>query len=265
MKIWSWALVACSPWRVLNAEAARRLGGGGSVGRQSGNVTQREAAKPNQAAPAQARTRPRPPRSPAANPAAAAPKRPWGAMLGGLAAGLGLAWLANSLGLGAAFGQFLMFALLAMVVMVVIGFIMRSRRNAQPNRPLAFQGAGCAGRPGDAAAPVQPGQGGQRRLGPAVGTQHHGVRRRQAGRRGPACRSDRAWPDRRLGACPRASTPKASWRAAKRNFVTLQDAWDRGDVASLRSMMTDEMLGEIKSQLTEREKRRAACRTRPRW
>ena len=43
-------------------------------------------------------------------------------------------------------------------------------------------------------------------------------------------------------------------QAAKRNFVTLQDAWDRADIGSLRSMMTDEMLGEIKAQLAEREK-----------
>jgi len=41
--------------------------------------------------------------------------------------------------------------------------------------------------------------------------------------------------------------------AAKRNFVTLQDAWDRADVGNLRSMMTDGMLSEIKSQLSERE------------
>jgi len=41
--------------------------------------------------------------------------------------------------------------------------------------------------------------------------------------------------------------------AAKRNFVTLQDAWDRSDIDSLRAMMTDGMLGEIKSQLAERE------------
>ena len=41
--------------------------------------------------------------------------------------------------------------------------------------------------------------------------------------------------------------------AAKRNFVMLQDAWDRGDVGTLRSMMTDEMLTEIKSQLAQRE------------
>ena len=42
--------------------------------------------------------------------------------------------------------------------------------------------------------------------------------------------------------------------AAKRNFVMLQDAWDRGDIGTLKSMMTDEMLGEIKSQLAQRER-----------
>ena len=42
--------------------------------------------------------------------------------------------------------------------------------------------------------------------------------------------------------------------AAKRNFITLQDAWDRSDVNTLRSMMTDEMLTEIKGQLADRER-----------
>ena len=101
MKYWSLVLVAFLAMASMDADAARRLGGGGSVGKQSGNVTQREAAKP--AAPAQNQAAPG---TPAANPAAVAPKRPWGAMLGGLAAGLGLAWLASSLGMGAAFGQF---------------------------------------------------------------------------------------------------------------------------------------------------------------
>ena len=41
--------------------------------------------------------------------------------------------------------------------------------------------------------------------------------------------------------------------AAKQNFVTLQDAWDRSDIAALRSMMTDNMVAEIRSQLAERE------------
>jgi predicted lipid-binding transport protein (Tim44 family) len=40
--------------------------------------------------------------------------------------------------------------------------------------------------------------------------------------------------------------------AAKRNFVTLQDAWDKSDIAALKAMMTDEMAGEIKAQLVER-------------
>jgi len=44
--------------------------------------------------------------------------------------------------------------------------------------------------------------------------------------------------------------------AAKRNFVTLQAAWDRSDIGTLRSMMTDSMLDEIRTQLTEREAHR---------
>ena len=131
-------VVAVFAFGSLDAEAARRLGGGKSVGQQSSNVTQRNAAPAAPAAPAQnaANAAPKP-----ATPAAArAPKKPWGAMLGGLAAGLGLAWLASSLGLGEAFGQFLMFALLALVVMVVIGMVMRARKSRRPAR-LAAQAA----------------------------------------------------------------------------------------------------------------------------
>ena len=63
----------------FQAEAAR-LGGGRSAGRQSGHVAQREAAR-QQTAPAPQQA-PQPPRNPAS---------PWGGVLGGLAAGLGLA------------------------------------------------------------------------------------------------------------------------------------------------------------------------------
>jgi predicted lipid-binding transport protein (Tim44 family) len=44
--------------------------------------------------------------------------------------------------------------------------------------------------------------------------------------------------------------------AAKRNFTTLQAAWDRSDIATLRSMMTDSMVDEIRVQLSERESQR---------
>jgi predicted lipid-binding transport protein (Tim44 family) len=42
-------------------------------------------------------------------------------------------------------------------------------------------------------------------------------------------------------------------KAAKTHFLTLQVAWDRSDMAALRSMMTDAMLQEIRTQLGERE------------
>ena len=55
-RIFSLMLVAFLVLGSLNAEAARRLGGGKSVGQQSSNVTQRNAAPaaPSQAAPAAA-------------------------------------------------------------------------------------------------------------------------------------------------------------------------------------------------------------------
>eukprot|EP01041_Mallomonas_annulata_P032709 gene32709-55230_t len=90
MKLWALGLALVLSLSGINAEAAKRLGGGKSFGKQSSNVTQREA-------------KPATPAAPAASPAAAAPRKPWGAMLGGLAAGLGLAWLASSLGMGEAF------------------------------------------------------------------------------------------------------------------------------------------------------------------
>ena len=248
MKLWSWVLVAVLALASFESEAARRLGGGGSVGRQSSNVTQREATKPAAPAPNQAA----PATQPGANPAAVAPRRPWGAMLGGLAAGLGLAWLAHSLGLGAAFGQFLMIALLVLVVMGVIGFIMRSRRGPQPNRPYAFEGAGG---PADQAMPprqyspdkvgndasARPWERNSMAFDASKGGQGSGVQI------GSALAGSQNW------GIPPGFDTEGFVAAAKGNFVTLQDAWDRSDIASLRAMMTDEMLSEIKSQLGERE------------
>jgi predicted lipid-binding transport protein (Tim44 family) len=246
MKLWSVILVAMLAFTSFEADAARRMGGGGSVGKQSNNVTQREAGKPpaqNQAAPQQA---------PGANPAAAAPKRPWGAMLGGLAAGLGLAWLASSLGLGAAFGQFLLIALVVLVAMVAIGWFMRSRRPQPPRDPYAFQGAGA---PADLAtaprqyspdkvgndASARPWERSSMAFDAGKYGQGSGVQI------GSALAGSQSW------GIPAGFDTEGFIAAAKRNFVTLQDAWDRSDIPSLRSMMTDEMLGEIKSQLAERE------------
>ena len=224
---------------------ARRMGGGKSVGQQSSNVTQRQATPP--AAPTQSATAGAATAGTAA--AGAAARKPWGAMLGGIAAGLGLAWLANSLGLGAAFANVLLFALLAVVVMVVIGMVRRARAPAQGG--LAYQGAGAAN-------PVTPPQYNPTKIGndasarpwegPAA--QFDGGAANSAGGSmiGSALRGAQGW------GVPADFDVAGFTEAAKRNFITLQDAWDRSDIPALRAMMTDGMLAEIQSQLAERER-----------
>ncbi len=242
----------------INAEA-KRLAGGKSTGKQSSNVTQREAA-PAQAAPASTATPAQAaPAAAAAKPAApapaAAPKKPWGAMLGGLAAGLGLAWLASSLGLGAEFGQFLMFGLLALVIMVAVGWFMRRRSAAAPaaaNRsPYAFQGAGSAA---PSYRPENVGNDASARPWEQTNTAFDTSN--TAGTSGVVIGSA-------LGGAQNWSIPagfdkEGFLSAAKANFVTLQSAWDRADISSLRAMMTDEMLMEIQQQLADREQHTGA-------
>ncbi|RYF65736.1 MAG: Tim44 domain-containing protein, partial [Comamonadaceae bacterium] len=151
-KLGSFLLVCAMALVSVQADAAR-VGGGKSMGRQSNNVTQREAASPAPGAPAQNATNAAA-RPGAAAPAAAAPKRPWGAMLGGLAAGLGLAWLANSLGLGAAFGNILLIGLLVLAAVVIWRVIAsRSRPAGARQGGFAFGGAGSG--PGNAGSPAQ--------------------------------------------------------------------------------------------------------------
>lgn len=245
MKIVSFLLAALLAVSLTLAGAsaeAKRLGGGKSIGKQSSNVTQREASPPGGLAK---------PAAPAVPPAAVAPKKPWGAMLGGLAAGLGLAWLASSLGLGGAFSQIIMFALLAFVIMVVVGFVMRKLKGNggagnNPN-PYAMQGAGNATLPksynpenvgNDASA--RPWERGNMAFdaGKAAGG---------GSIIGSALSGSQAW------GVPDGFDVEGFLKACKANFLTLQDAWDRSDILNLRAMMTDDMLEQIKVQLSERE------------
>jgi len=247
MKFWSMILVMFLAFASLDADAARRLGGGGSIGKQSGNVTQKQATPPaqNQATPSAPATAPA---------AAAAPKRPWGAMLGGLAAGLGLAWLASSLGLGEAFGQFLLIALVVLVAMVAIGAIMRARRGAAARSQggYAFQGAGGSATDAVTAPQYSPdkvGNDASARPWERSSMAFDANKQAQGGgvQIGSGLAGSQNW------GIPAGFDTEGFVGAAKRNFVTLQDAWDRADIPALRAMMTDEMLGEIKTQLGERE------------
>ncbi|WP_295551853.1 Tim44 domain-containing protein [Limnohabitans sp. Rim8] len=241
----------------LNAEAARRMGGGKSFGQQSNQVTKRDAAPQTPAAPAQ-NAAPTNAAKPAAAPAAAAaPKKPWGAMLGGLAAGLGLAWLASSLGLGEAFGNILMALLIGVAVLAVIGMIMRARRgNAGQTGGLAYQGAGASAEnpetfkqysPNNVGndASARPWEGQNTRFDSSSSSASTGSMIGSG--IGSGLTGSQTW------GIPAGFDVDNFVTAAKRNFVTLQDAWDRSDISALRSMMTDAMVVEIRNQLAERE------------
>ena len=232
-----------------NAEAAR-LGGGRSMGKQSSQVTQRQAT-PNTANSAAK------PATPPAAAAAPAPKKPWGAMLGGLAAGLGLAWLASSLGLGGAFSQIIMFALLALVVMVVIGFVMRklkgSNNSQQPQAPFAFQGAGNSTTPRNY-NPENVGNDASARPWERSNHMPFEANKEVSGSAAPGSmigsgisRAQEVW------GVPAGFDTEGFLTACKANFLTLQDAWDQSNLSNLRSMMTDEMLEQIKVQLADRQ------------
>ncbi|CAN7260765.1 Tim44 domain-containing protein [Acidovorax sp. Leaf78] len=275
MKLWSVVLVAMLAFAHADADA-RRMGGGKSVGKQSGNVTQRESATPpaTPGAPAQNATNAAAakPAAAGAAPAAAAAKKPWGAMLGGLAAGLGLAWLAHSLGMGAGFANILMIALLAVAAFAIFKMVMRARNGggasnggaAAGGAPFAFQGAGAgAGASTPAAAQVPPqyspnnvGNDASARPWERSSMAFDASRAAQQGGAGTGVVIGSGLSGSQNWGVPADFDTDGFLSAAKRNFVTLQAAWDRSDINTLRSMMTDSMLDEIRTQLTEREAHR---------
>lgn len=252
MKRWLSVLTMSLVLVAGHADAAKRFGGGSSFGKQSSNVTQRQAT------PAPAPTQAAAAKAPAAGTAAAAaPKKPWGAMLGGLAAGLGLAWLASSLGLGQEMGQILMFALLAMAVMAAVTWFMRRKsQGAQPAAsPFAFQGAGASG-PAAVPASYRPENVGndasarpwERNTAAFDSTSLAGSASAATGSMiGSGLSGSQTW------GIPEGFDSEGFLAAAKGNFVSLQAAWDKSDIPALRVMMTDTMLKEIQAQLAERE------------
>lgn len=252
MKRWLWVMVMSLALMAGHADAAKRFGGGKSFGQQSSNVTQRQA---NPAAPAQAGNNVM--AKPAASLATAAPRRPWGAMLGGLAAGLGLAWLASSLGLGEAMGQFMMFALLALVIMVAVGWFMRSRKNTGTTSaasPFAFQGAGNVAQAPTPQSyrPENVGNDASARPWERNSTTFDSASMATAAAAAGGSMIGSGLGGSQTWGIPADFDSEGFLRSAKANFVSLQAAWDKSDINALRVMMTDSMLKEIQAQLTDR-------------
>lgn len=107
---------------------AARMGNSKSIGKQSSQVSKQKLAPLVQNA-----TAVKPQNAPVSTVPSVSPpvSRPWGSMLGGMAAGLGLAWLANSLGLIEVFGNILLSLLIGVIVLSAIGWVIRYRQNKE--------------------------------------------------------------------------------------------------------------------------------------
>ena len=227
-------MVVASALAVTVSDAdARRLGGGGSIGRQSGNVSRQATPPSNAAKPAPA------PATPAATPNAAVPPKPaspWKGIVGGLIGGALLGAMFSSLGFGGALssmlGSILTFGLLALAVMFII-------RMFRKNSPVA---AGPSA--------YSPAYAGGSTSTPEIGS---GIQARepQLYTYQPAQQLELAASTVPWGVPADFDVP-AFLRNAKTYFIRLQAAWDKADINDIREFTTPEMYAEIKLQIQER-------------
>jgi predicted lipid-binding transport protein (Tim44 family) len=162
------------------------------------------------------------PPSQQAAPAAPQPQSRWLGPLAGLAAGLGLGWLFANGGFGGMMGTLLMALLAGFVVMMLLRLFVRPRVGPQAG-PAQFAGLGAET---VAAPPPSP-------LPADAGAQ-------------PNDRSPFA------PGIPAGFDVEGFLKEAKRNFVRLQDANDRGDLERLREVTTGEMFDALKGDIVAR-------------
>jgi predicted lipid-binding transport protein (Tim44 family) len=220
---------------------ARRLGGGRSLGAQRQSVAppSSPSAAPSQTGPTGPAANPVMPAQPAAGAAAsraapgaaAAPAAArtgmarWMGPLAGVAAGLGLAWLAHSLGLSEALLSALLIAFMVIAGIALIRMFMA--RRTPPRQPIPYAGGGNTQRIGGYETQPPP-----RTWEPAFGGTTSA----------PAAR----------GRFPAGFDPEPFLDQAAGQFRRLQAAYDRGDRAALADVMTPELFAEISRDLDAR-------------
>ncbi|MBK9520369.1 MAG: Tim44 domain-containing protein [Rhodocyclaceae bacterium] len=210
-----------------DAEAAKRMGSGKSLGMQRQATQDKAPSAPAQASAA----------APAAGAtgAAAAPSRSWMGPIAGLAAGLGIAALASHLGFGGELASMVMMGLLVFAVMLAIGFFLRKRAGAQP--PVGAAPAGMQ----------------YARLGPRD-TEHSTPAHKVAmpSPTGSATGSSIGGSQSRERFVPADFDTVGFERNAKVNFIRLQASNDVGNLDDIREFTTPEMFAELKMEIAER-------------
>ena len=207
---------------------AARLGGGKSVGRAPSAPIQKQAA------PVQKPAQQAQPAAPAPAPQAPAPSRfgGMGGILGGLAAGLGIGYLLSHFGLGEAASSLITGLLIAVLAGFAIMFVMRK---LMPKMSSAGQSPNLS----------------------SNGMQRTGLDQtpRQEPAFTPAANAFggvSAEPEPFQSTLPPGFDQQTFLENAKQYFVTLQKAWDQGDLASLREFTTPEMFATIQQDLAGR-------------
>jgi len=233
----------------MDAEAAKRMGGGKSFG------TQREAVQNKAPSSSAAQASPSAAPATAATPAtaagtAAARKTSWAGPLAGLAAGLGLAALASHFGFGEQLASMMMMGLLAVAVMAVIGFVLRRRGQPAPGPVGAAQGLtpaaiGAGAGPGTPYASVPQATQPENTYKVAPSSSPLGT--------GSGSLIGSALQPQAVQPSIPADFDRAGFEHhAKANFVRLQAAYDSGQPDALREFTTPEMLAQLQQELGER-------------
>ncbi len=221
---------------------AKRLGSGGSSGMQRSLPSKNTPAQNTPATPAQ-QAAPTAPMAGAAatGAAAAAGKRSWMGPLAGIAAGLGIAALMSHLGLGEAFADFMLIALL--VVAALAAFMWFKRRSAGGGQRPAMAGAGAGAGAGTGMAPSD---------NALQRTAHQVSWPGSASATGTGAAASFA---------PVAPTIPADFdrpgfeRIARMVFIRMQAANDRADLNDLREFTTPEMFASLRADLQDRGSR----------
>ena len=245
---------------------AARVGGGKSSGKQSSNVTQKQAPAAPAAAPKAA---PGAPTAPAAAPAPARNK--WLGPLAGLAAGLGIAALLSHMGLGGAMAEMLGSMLMIGALALGAFFLWRmwkSRSAASNGTPQpAYASAGYAPEAPAPVAPAPVATPAATAFTPAPGTAGSNGFVSAAAATGGAAAGAAFTPAASFSSSAEAAPASASsgtWtipagfstddflHIAKMYFVRLQTAWDTRNESDIRTFTTPEMFAEIKLDLVAR-------------
>lgn len=242
-------VVAALTFSVSVAEA-KRIGGGGSIGKQSSNVSRQ--ATPPTAAPAASQAKAA---TPAAAPAAAAPKpaTPWKGIVGGLIGGALLGAMFSSLGLGAglasALGSIIPMLLLGGVAFLLYRMYQSRKAGAGANAGAAsFSQPAFAGMPSNAMPEIGS------RIEPAVAKTGSpmGFQSALESTSGGASLGTSSVNDAGTWTIPADFDVPAFLRHSKTYFIRLQAAWDKADINDIREFTTGEMYAEIKLQIQER-------------